>query len=113
MLSVSISSKHVAGFINWTNYFGDAFKRVNRTISDDEKIIVYAPDYMHNLTRLIQAHLNDSVLQRDLENYMTWQLVKSLRNSLSKKYRDAGRKKERQRWTFLPFSPLTIYMCFR
>lgn len=81
----------MAGFLNWTDYFGDAFKRVNRTVGVDEKLVVYAPDYMRNLTKLIEAHLGNATLRRDLENYMAWQLVKSLRNALSKKYQDAGK----------------------
>ena len=80
----------MAGFLNWTDYFGSAFKRIDRAVGDDENIVVYAPEYMHNLTQLIQTHLNDTTLKRDLENYITWQLVKMLRNALSKKYQDAG-----------------------
>ncbi|KAH9634372.1 hypothetical protein HF086_010852, partial [Spodoptera exigua] len=56
-------------FMNWTMFFNDAFKLVNRTIPDTERIVVYAPE--------------------TLTSYMMWQVSRSLSTYLSKSFRDA------------------------
>ena len=49
-----------------------------------------------NLTTLIESYLNGDRGKRvTLENYLVWQLVKGMRNTLSEKYRDTGKKLEK------------------
>ena len=49
-----------------------------------------------NLTTLIESYLNGDRGKRvALENYLVWQLVKGMRNTLSEKYRDTGKKLEK------------------
>lgn len=43
----------LAPFINWREHFEDAFRVVNRKITEKEKVVVYAPTYLKNLTLLI------------------------------------------------------------
>jgi neprilysin len=43
----------IAPFINWREHFEDAFRLVNRKISEKEKVVIFAPTYLKNLTPLI------------------------------------------------------------
>lgn len=45
--------------IDWVAYFRDAFKQVGKEIDENEYIIIYSPDYMSNLSKLIQRHLEN------------------------------------------------------
>ncbi len=45
-----------APFINWRDHFEDAFRLVNRKISEKEKVVVYAPKFLRNLTPLINNY---------------------------------------------------------
>lgn len=46
----------LAPFINWRDHFEDAFRLVNRKVSEKEKVVVYAPTYLKNLTLLINNY---------------------------------------------------------
>lgn len=46
----------MAPFINWQNHFEDAFRLVNRKISEKEKVVVYAPKFLKDLTPLIENY---------------------------------------------------------
>ncbi|XP_065336097.1 endothelin-converting enzyme homolog isoform X3 [Cloeon dipterum] len=46
----------LAPFINWLDYFNEAFKMVNKKIAPNDSIIVYAPDYLQNLTKIIDKY---------------------------------------------------------
>ncbi|XP_053618690.1 endothelin-converting enzyme homolog isoform X1 [Plodia interpunctella] len=78
-----------APFLNWTHFFNDAFKLVNRTIPDTETIVVYAPDYFRNLTKVIRKYSKSDEDQKTLTSYMMWQVSRSLSPYLSKNFRDA------------------------
>ncbi|CAH2060687.1 unnamed protein product, partial [Iphiclides podalirius] len=76
-------------FLNWSNFFNDAFKLVNRTISDNERIVVYAPEYFRNLTRVVRKYSRTEDDQKTVTSYMMWQVSRSLSTYLSKSFRDA------------------------
>ncbi|XP_061380294.1 endothelin-converting enzyme homolog isoform X1 [Danaus plexippus] len=78
-----------APFLNWSMFFNDAFKLVNRSISDNERIVVYAPEYFRNLTRLVRKYSKSEEDQKTLTSYMMWQVSRSLSSYLSKSFRDA------------------------
>ncbi|XP_052752968.1 endothelin-converting enzyme homolog isoform X1 [Galleria mellonella] len=78
-----------APFLNWTMFFNDAFKLVNRTIPDTERIVVYAPEYFRNLTKVIRRYSKTEDDQKTLTSYMMWQVSRSLSTYLSKSFRDA------------------------
>lgn len=46
----------LAPFIKWREHFEDAFRLVNRKVSEKEKVVVYAPTYLKNLTRLVNNY---------------------------------------------------------
>ncbi|XP_072945939.1 endothelin-converting enzyme homolog [Epargyreus clarus] len=76
-------------FLNWTMFFNDAFKLVNRSISENERIVVYAPDYFKNLTKVLKKYSKTEENQRIVTSYMMWQVSRSLSTYLSKSFRDA------------------------
>ncbi|CAH0764829.1 unnamed protein product [Diatraea saccharalis] len=78
-----------APFLNWTLFFNNAFSLVNRSISDTERIVVYAPDYFRNLTKVIAKYSKTEEDKRTLTSYMMWQVSRSLSTYLSKSFRDA------------------------
>ncbi|XP_049881763.1 endothelin-converting enzyme homolog isoform X2 [Pectinophora gossypiella] len=79
----------IAPFLNWTLFFNDAFTLVNRSITDDERIVVYAPDYFRNLTKVLKKYSKNEDDQKILTSYMMWQVSRSLSTYLSKSFRDA------------------------
>lgn len=85
----------IAGFLNWTTFFSNVFSKVGRKISSKERVIVYAPTYLRNLTKLIHTYMTNDSLRLDLENYMVMQVVKTYRMALSKDYRQTGKGLEK------------------
>lgn len=43
-------------FINWRSHFEDAFRVVKRKITDKERIVVYAPEYLEKLSRIVNEY---------------------------------------------------------
>lgn len=40
-------------FIDWQDHLDDAFRKVKRKITDKEEVVVYAPDYLKNLSLIV------------------------------------------------------------
>ncbi|XP_063542862.1 endothelin-converting enzyme homolog isoform X1 [Cydia strobilella] len=78
-----------ANFLNWTAFFNDAFRLVGRSISENERIVVYAPEYFRNLTKVIKNYTRSKEKKTILKNYLIWQVSRSLSTYLSKSFRDA------------------------
>lgn len=81
--------------LNWTRFFSSAFSTINRTITKDQEIIVYAPKYLKKLTRFVEEKLSNEKTRLIVENYLLMHLVNGLRNALSEDYRDAGKGLEK------------------
>ena len=43
----------LAPFLNWTAYFDSALVQINSSIGANESLVLYSPDYLANLSRLI------------------------------------------------------------
>lgn len=43
----------LAPFLNWTDHFDNALQMVNRRVTDEEIVVVYAPDFLKNLSNII------------------------------------------------------------
>ena len=62
----------------------------------EQVIFIWVFFSIRNLTTLIESYLKgDRGKRATLENYLVWQLVKGMRNTLSEKYRDTGKKLEK------------------
>lgn len=46
-------------FLDWVAYFKEAFTPVRRNITENESIIVYAPEYFGNLSTLMTEYSNN------------------------------------------------------
>ncbi|KAF6212861.1 hypothetical protein GE061_010571 [Apolygus lucorum] len=77
-----------APFLGWLEYFSDAFRSVKKKITDKDKIVLYAPSYLSNLTLIINEYHRTEKGNETLNNYLVWQMVNSLRSCLSKNFRD-------------------------
>lgn len=42
--------------IDWRKFFEDAMRIVNRKVTNKEEVVVYAPEYLGNLTTLIKEY---------------------------------------------------------
>lgn len=81
----------MAPFINWVDYFSDAMRLVNHTVTSKTSVVVYAPQYLKKLTELLKEFNNSMEGKTVLNNYLMWQTVRSLTVALSKAFRDAYR----------------------
>ncbi len=81
----------MAPFINWTEYFTFAFEQVNEIISEDEEVVLYTPDYLKNISAIIEEYNSTSEGRVTLANYMVWSVAQTLTPTLSKPFRDASK----------------------
>ncbi|XP_028131382.1 endothelin-converting enzyme homolog isoform X3 [Diabrotica virgifera virgifera] len=78
-----------APFIDWRKFFEDAMRIVNKKVTNKEEVVVYAPEYLGNLTQLIKEYNKTAEGKVVLNNYMVWQTVRVFTVCLSKAFRDA------------------------
>ncbi|KAJ8939317.1 hypothetical protein NQ314_011175 [Rhamnusium bicolor] len=78
-----------APFIDWRKFFEDAMRIVSKKVTNKEQIVVYASDYLGNLTELIKEYNSTKEGKIILNNYMVWQTVRVFTICLSKAFRDA------------------------
>ncbi|XP_068141142.1 neprilysin-3 isoform X1 [Drosophila tropicalis] len=79
----------LAPFINWTDHFDNALQMVNRRVTDHEVVVVYAPEFLKNLSDIILQMEKTEEGRITLNNYLIWQAVRTLTSCLSKPFRDA------------------------
>ncbi|XP_037950370.1 neprilysin-3-like [Teleopsis dalmanni] len=48
----------LAPFLNWTEHFDDAMKLINGHITQNEVVVVYASDFLKNLSKIINNMQN-------------------------------------------------------
>ncbi|XP_075540860.1 M13 family metallopeptidase neprilysin 3 isoform X2 [Dermacentor variabilis] len=80
-----------APLLNWTEYFTSAFAQINRTIPPTQDVVVYAPEYMGNMTQLVQEYMNTTRGKITICNYLGWSLVHSMVSYLSEPFREASK----------------------
>ncbi|KAI4454811.1 zinc metalloprotease family m13 neprilysin-related [Holotrichia oblita] len=81
--------QELAGFIDWRAFFENAMRVVNKKIFSKEQVVVYAPEYLSNLTLLIKEYNETQDGRIILNNYLIWQTVRTYTGCLSKAFRDA------------------------
>ncbi|XP_030566153.1 neprilysin-3 isoform X1 [Drosophila novamexicana] len=79
----------LAPFLNWTDHFDNAMQMVNRRVTDEEIVVVYAPEFLKNLSNIIMSMQQTDAGKITLNNYLIWQAVRTLTSCLSKPFRDA------------------------
>ena len=84
----SLAGLHnISGFINWTRYFQKAFSKIHRKIDENQDIIVFSPEYLANVSIMVNDKLKTIKGKNTLNNYMIWQIIRNLGMSLSKEFR--------------------------
>lgn len=48
--------QEIAPFIDWRDHFEDALRLVKRKVTEKERVVVYAPDYLEKLTKIINEY---------------------------------------------------------
>lgn len=46
----------MAPVIDWRAHFEDALRIVNRKVTEKERVVVYAPEYLTKLTKIVQEY---------------------------------------------------------
>ncbi|VEN40265.1 unnamed protein product, partial [Callosobruchus maculatus] len=81
--------QELAPFLDWRMFFEDAMRIVRKKIDKKEPVVVYAPEYLKNLTGLIKEYNSTRTGRIILNNYMVWQAIRVFSVCLSKAFRDA------------------------
>ncbi|XP_078375393.1 endothelin-converting enzyme homolog isoform X3 [Oculina patagonica] len=84
LTSVAELQRQTQGQINWLLYLNGMFQDTNYKITEDEKIAVFALEYLANMSNLTSV-----TSKRIIANYMMWQAVVQLAPYLSEEYRRA------------------------
>ncbi|XP_031624071.1 endothelin-converting enzyme homolog [Contarinia nasturtii] len=79
----------LAPFINWHLYFQRVFQVINHNITENERVIVYAPKYLEKLSTIIAEYKKTDEGKIVLSNYLIWRLVRYYRQFLSEPFVDA------------------------
>ncbi|MGH0138855.1 UNVERIFIED_CONTAM: hypothetical protein FKN15_027056 [Acipenser sinensis] len=77
------SNVHIIHEFNWTSFTNTIMGAVNISLTGQENVIVYAPDYLRKLKPILSDYS-----ARDIQNYIVWRHVMDLVNSLSRVYKD-------------------------
>ncbi|KAJ9601453.1 hypothetical protein L9F63_000370, partial [Diploptera punctata] len=48
--------QNMAPFMSWRDYFTDAMRSIGRKVTPKEMVVVYAPEYLQKLSKIIQNH---------------------------------------------------------
>ncbi|KAH8041678.1 hypothetical protein HPB51_017480 [Rhipicephalus microplus] len=71
--------------------FEKRLANINRTIPPTQDVVVYAPEYLGNMTQLVQEYMNTTKGKITLCNYLGWSLVHSMVSYLSEPFREASK----------------------
>ncbi|XP_033885136.1 neprilysin-like isoform X1 [Acipenser ruthenus] len=77
--SLQVDAQH----FNWTRFTNTIMGAVNISLTGQENVIVYAPEYLRKLKPILSDYS-----ARDIQNYIVWRHVMDLVNSLSCVYKD-------------------------
>ncbi|XP_053316372.1 neprilysin [Spea bombifrons] len=72
--------------LNWLSFINEVISPGGIAIKKDEEVVMLASDYIKKITNFI-SKFN----ARDIQNYLAWQYVKSVANSLSQEYKTAAK----------------------
>ncbi|XP_052008982.1 neprilysin-like [Xyrauchen texanus] len=68
---------------NWTHFTNKIMDTVGVPVTDSEKVIVYAPNYLKRLNPVLAKYT-----KRDIQNYMVWRFIMNLVVGLGRPYRE-------------------------
>ncbi|XP_043926449.1 neprilysin [Protopterus annectens] len=68
---------------NWTSFANEILSMANLTITDNEPVVVYAPEYFVKLGPILEKYT-----AREIQNYLAWRVVMDYVKTLNQKYKD-------------------------
>nr|XP_053649769.1 endothelin-converting enzyme homolog [Cherax quadricarinatus] len=84
----------IAPFMDWGTFINSAFTKVNKHLSGSEHVVVYAPEFLKSLGKILQNTTTpDGIL--NLHNYLVWQVVRNYVGFLSQEFREAAKVLEK------------------
>ncbi|XP_013387227.1 endothelin-converting enzyme homolog isoform X3 [Lingula anatina] len=78
--------QQLAPVINWLGYFNTILKVSNITVTSSEKLVVYAPEFLGNMSALVLNMTSTEEGKMTLLHYMRWHIVKAFAPYLSKEF---------------------------
>ncbi|KAG8512533.1 Neprilysin [Galemys pyrenaicus] len=69
---------------NWLTFINEIMSTVNISITNEEDVVVYAPEYLTQLKVILTKYTT-----RDLQNLMSWRFIMDLVSSLSRNYKES------------------------
>lgn len=51
-----VELQEIAPFIDWRDHFEDALRLVKRKVTEKERVVVYAPEYLTKLTKIVTEY---------------------------------------------------------
>ncbi|XP_045111624.1 endothelin-converting enzyme homolog isoform X2 [Portunus trituberculatus] len=85
----------LAPFMDWKTFILSPFNEVPNPIGDNDKVVVYAPDYLKNLTIILNETQYSEEGIIDLHNYLVWQVVQNYVDFLSQEFQEAAKVMEK------------------
>ncbi|KAK4304737.1 hypothetical protein Pmani_023335 [Petrolisthes manimaculis] len=86
---------NLAPFMDWHRFLNAAFIKVNKMLSPDDKVVVYATDYLKNLTYILKNMTSNEKGKQTVHNYLVWHGIRGYLGFLSRDFREAGRDLEK------------------
>ncbi|XP_050713079.1 endothelin-converting enzyme homolog isoform X3 [Eriocheir sinensis] len=85
----------LAPFMDWKEFINSAFTEVNIHLHGDRKVVVYAPEFLKNLTIILNETKESEEGIIDLHNYLVWQVVQNHVDFLSQEFQEAAKVMEK------------------
>uniref|UniRef100_A0A8B9HIN2 Neprilysin n=1 Tax=Astyanax mexicanus TaxID=7994 RepID=A0A8B9HIN2_ASTMX len=82
-LNTNFTLEFESTVFNWTLFTNKIMDTVSIPITDSEQVIVYAPNYLRRLNKVLAKYT-----KRDIQNYMVWRYAMNMVVGLSRSYRD-------------------------
>ncbi|XP_037790089.1 endothelin-converting enzyme homolog [Penaeus monodon] len=81
--------------IDWGKFINKAFSKIEKKLDSKEHIVVYAKEFLSNLTVIIKNITETEQGKTNLHNYMVWQVAKNFVGYLSQDFREAVKDLEK------------------
>ncbi|XP_045592012.1 endothelin-converting enzyme homolog isoform X2 [Procambarus clarkii] len=85
----------LAPFMDWGTFINSAFNKINKHLSGSEDVVVYAPDFLKNLAKILDNTIATEEGVINVHNYLVWQVVRNYVGFLSQEFREAAKVLEK------------------
>ncbi|KAK7068963.1 Endothelin-converting enzyme 2 [Halocaridina rubra] len=85
----------LAPFMDWLTFVNAAYKELDRPLTRFRKIVVYAPNFLKDLSDILKNITSTDEGKTKMHNYLVWQSIKNYIGFLSRDFREAARVLEK------------------